>query len=47
MQGYRIDENDIHILRILAKDCRTSYRSIGLELGITTNTVKNRNKKLD
>jgi DNA-binding Lrp family transcriptional regulator len=46
MQGYRIDENDIHILRILAKDCRTSYRSIGLELGITTNTVKNRIKNL-
>jgi DNA-binding Lrp family transcriptional regulator len=46
MQGYRIDENDIHILRILAKDCRTSYRSIGLELGITTNTVKNRVKNL-
>lgn len=46
MQGYRINENDIYILRILAKDCRTSYRSIGLDLGITTNTVKNRIKNL-
>jgi DNA-binding Lrp family transcriptional regulator len=46
MQGYRIDENDIYILRILAKDCRTSYRSIGAELGITTNTVKTRIKNL-
>jgi DNA-binding Lrp family transcriptional regulator len=46
MQRYRIDENDIYILRILAKDCRISYRSIGLQLGITTNTVKTRIKNL-
>jgi DNA-binding Lrp family transcriptional regulator len=46
MQGYRIDEYDIFILRILARNCRTSFRSIGLDLGITTNTVKNRIKNL-
>jgi DNA-binding Lrp family transcriptional regulator len=46
MQGYRIDEYDIYILRILARNCRTSFRSIGLDLGITTNTVKNRIKNL-
>jgi DNA-binding Lrp family transcriptional regulator len=46
MQGYRIDEYDIYILRILARNCRTSFRSIGLDLDITTNTVKNRIKNL-
>ena len=46
MQGYRIDEYDIYILRILARNCRASYRSISLDLGITTNTVKNRIKNL-
>jgi DNA-binding Lrp family transcriptional regulator len=46
MQGYRIDEYDIYILRILARNCRASFRSIGLDLGITTNTVKNRIKNL-
>jgi DNA-binding Lrp family transcriptional regulator len=46
MQEYRIDEYDIYILRILARNCRTSFRSIALDLGITTNTVKNRIKNL-
>lgn len=46
MQGYRIDEYDIYILRILARNCRTSFRNIGLDLGITTNSVKNRIKNL-
>ena len=46
MQEYRIDQFDIYILRILAKNCRASYRSIGLALGITTNTVKNRIRNL-
>jgi DNA-binding Lrp family transcriptional regulator len=46
MQEYRIDEYDIYILRILARNCRASYRSISLDLGITTNTVKNRIKNL-
>jgi DNA-binding Lrp family transcriptional regulator len=46
MQEYRIDEYDIYILRILARNCRASFRSIGLDLGITTNTVKNRIKNL-
>jgi DNA-binding Lrp family transcriptional regulator len=46
MQEYRIDEYDIYILRILARNCRASFRSISLDLGITTNTVKNRIKNL-
>jgi len=46
MRVYRIDEFDIYILRILARNCRRSFKSIGLELDITTNTVKNRLKNL-
>lgn len=46
MIGYRIDEFDIYILRILARDCRASFRSIGYELGVTTNTVRSRVKNL-
>lgn len=46
MQEYRIDEYDIYILRILARNCRASFRSISLDLDITTNTVKKRIKNL-
>jgi DNA-binding Lrp family transcriptional regulator len=41
-----MDHLDLQILRILADNCRTSYRSIGLTLGLTTNTVKRRVKIL-
>ena len=37
-----MDMTDIQILRILADNCRLSFRSIGEKLGITTNTVKRR-----
>jgi DNA-binding Lrp family transcriptional regulator len=37
-----MDMTDIQILRLLADNCRLSYRNIGLKLGLTTNTVKRR-----
>ena len=37
-----MDITDIHILRLLADNCRLSFRNIGLKLGLTTNTVKRR-----
>ena len=43
---FHMDHLDLQILRILADNCRTSYRSIGLTLGMTTNTVKRRVKIL-
>jgi DNA-binding Lrp family transcriptional regulator len=45
-QDFHMDHLDLKILRILADNCRTSYRSIGLTLGLTTNTVKRRVKIL-
>ncbi|HJU34161.1 MAG TPA: AsnC family transcriptional regulator [Nitrososphaera sp.] len=41
-----MDHLDLRILRILADNCRTSYRSMGLTLGLTPNTVKRRVKIL-
>ena len=46
MKRHALDETDIDILRILFKDCRTSYRSIGLSVELSTNTVKARVKRL-
>jgi DNA-binding Lrp family transcriptional regulator len=43
---FHMDHLDLQILRILADNCRSSYRSIGLTLGLTTNTVKRRVKIL-
>ncbi len=43
---FHMDHLDIEILKILADNCRTSYRSIGLTLGLTSNTVKRRVKIL-
>ena len=42
MSVYRMDMTDIQILRLLADNCRISFRSIGVKLGLTTNTVKRR-----
>ena len=42
MQGYRIDEYDIYIPRILTRNCRTPFRNISLDFGITTSIVKKR-----
>ena len=41
-----MDHLDLEILKILADNCRTSYRSVGLALGLTINTVKRRVKLL-
>jgi DNA-binding Lrp family transcriptional regulator len=38
----RIDEVDLQILKILTRNCRTSYRSIGKTLGISANTARTR-----
>jgi DNA-binding Lrp family transcriptional regulator len=46
MKLHTLDETDIAILRILFNDCRTSYRSIGLSVGLSTNAVKARIKRL-
>lgn len=46
MKSHILDETDIDILRILFKDCRTSFRSIGLSVGLSTNAVKARIKRL-
>jgi DNA-binding Lrp family transcriptional regulator len=43
---FHMDHLDLEILKILADNCRTSYRSVGLALGLTTNTVKRRVKLL-
>jgi DNA-binding Lrp family transcriptional regulator len=46
MQNYVLDNTDIEILRILIRDCRTSYTSIGLSIGMSTNAIKTRVARL-
>lgn len=46
MQQYLIDKKDVQIIRMLAKDCRLSYRNMALTLGVTNNTVKLRLQRL-
>jgi DNA-binding Lrp family transcriptional regulator len=46
VKRHALDETDIDILRILFNDCRTSYRSIGLSVKLSTNAVKARIKRL-
>ena len=41
-----LDKSDLTILSTLAKNCRTSYRSIGSEVGLTSKSVKARVKKM-
>ena len=38
----RLDNTDLQIIRLLARDCRTPYRNISSIVGITTNAVKER-----
>lgn len=45
-EQYRLDKNDLAIIRMLSQDCRRSYRSIALTLGVATNTIKRRIQKL-
>jgi DNA-binding Lrp family transcriptional regulator len=41
-----LDKNDLTILSTLARDCRTSYTSIGLQIGLTPKSVRARVKKM-
>src|SRR5919106_5150308 len=41
-----LDKNDLTILPALARDCRTSYSSIGLQIGLSAKSVKARVKKM-
>jgi len=41
-----LDKNDLTILPALARDCRTSYSSIGSQIGLTAKSVKTRVKKM-
>jgi DNA-binding Lrp family transcriptional regulator len=41
-----LDKNDLTILPTLARDCRTSYSSIGTQIGLTAKSVKARVKKM-
>jgi DNA-binding Lrp family transcriptional regulator len=41
-----LDKNDLTILPTLARDCRTSYNSIGSQIGLTAKSVKARVKKM-
>jgi DNA-binding Lrp family transcriptional regulator len=41
-----LDKTDLVILSTLARDCRTSYSKIGLEVGLTSKSVKARVKKM-
>jgi DNA-binding Lrp family transcriptional regulator len=46
MQDHNLDEIDITILRILMSDCRASYRSMGVLIGMSTNAIRTRFKRL-
>jgi DNA-binding Lrp family transcriptional regulator len=41
-----LDKIDLIILSTLARDCRTSYNSIGSQIGLTSKSVKTRVKKM-
>jgi DNA-binding Lrp family transcriptional regulator len=41
-----LDKNDLTILSTLARDCRTSYSSIGSQIGLTSKSVKARVKNM-
>ena len=46
LKGYILDKMDIDILRVLIRDSRSSYRQIGLSIGLSTNAVKARINRL-
>ncbi|HYZ59400.1 MAG TPA: winged helix-turn-helix transcriptional regulator [Nitrososphaeraceae archaeon] len=41
-----LDKNDLTILPTLARDCRTSYSSIGSQIGLSSKSVKARVKRM-
>jgi DNA-binding Lrp family transcriptional regulator len=46
MRRLILDRIDLNILATLARDCRTSYRSVGSLVGITSKSVKSRVKSM-
>lgn len=44
MERLILDRNDLNILSTLARNCRTSYNSIGSQIGLTAKSVKARVK---
>lgn len=46
MERMILDTIDLNILSTLARDCRTSYNSIGSQIGLTSKSVKARVKNM-
>lgn len=46
MQQSIVDDIDLQIIRLLARDCRTCYTDIASAVGISTNTTKLRTNKM-
>jgi DNA-binding Lrp family transcriptional regulator len=46
MERMMLDGNDLNILSTLARNCRTSYNSIGSQIGLTAMSVKARVKNM-
>lgn len=46
MQGARLDDIDLQIIRLLARDSRTPYKSIAADVGITQAAAKKRINKM-
>jgi DNA-binding Lrp family transcriptional regulator len=46
MERLILDKVDLNILSTLARDCRTSYNSIGSQIGLTSKSVKARVKSM-
>jgi DNA-binding Lrp family transcriptional regulator len=46
MERLILDKIDFSILATLARDCRTSYTSIGLMVGLTSKSIKARVKNM-
>jgi DNA-binding Lrp family transcriptional regulator len=46
MERLILDKIDLNILSTLARDCRTSYSSIGSQIGLTSKSVKARVKNM-
>jgi DNA-binding Lrp family transcriptional regulator len=46
LQGARLDNIDLQIIRLLARDSRTPYRSIAADVGITQGAAKERINKM-
>jgi DNA-binding Lrp family transcriptional regulator len=46
LQGARLDDIDLQIIRLLARDSRTPYKSIAADVGITQGAAKKRINKM-